>query len=68
MTIEGKNIQSIEISNISGQIVKELKVKSKKPVLSADRLKVDLSNQPKGIYFIKVTSEKGVAVEKVVLE
>ena len=29
---------------------------------------LDLSNQPKGIYIIKVTSKKGVAVRKVILE
>jgi len=61
--IEGKNIQTVEITNISGQIVY-----SYDDFKSSYQYQVDLSKQPKGVYLIKVTSDKETEVVKVVLE
>ncbi len=46
-TIQGKGIQSIQITNISGQIVKQLTINN-------EQFTIDLSNYSKGIYFIKI--------------
>ena len=32
------------------------------------QLSIDLSNQPKGLYFVKINTDKGIFVEKIVLE
>jgi len=60
-TVEGKNIEFIEITNIEGQLIKQIEI-------NKDRINVDLSLQSKGIYFLKVVTSKGIAVKKVVLE
>ena len=52
------NIKSIEIYNVMGEIV----YKSR-----ASNAKIDISVQPKGIYFVKVDNGKKVHVEKFVL-
>ena len=44
------------------------KAKGQKTNIKSQKYEIDLSSQPKGIYIIKVTTSKGVAVEKVVLE
>ena len=61
ITVKGKNIQSVEVINISGQTVYIIKNKSEK-------ITVNLSNLRKGVYFVKVTTNKGTVVEKIVLE
>ncbi len=55
------NNAEISVFDIYGKEVLKTEVGSRKT-------EVDLSNQPKGIYVIKVRTAKGVAVEKVVLE
>ena len=62
--IEGNNIQRIEIKNvngINGGDIKDVTTNKK-------QLEIDLSQYPKGIYLIKVLTDKGVAAKKVVLE
>ena len=54
-------INNVEVFDIYGKELLKSKIRSTKH-------EVDLSQQPKGIYIIKVTTNKGVAVEKVVLE
>ncbi|MFH2143937.1 MAG: T9SS type A sorting domain-containing protein [Bacteroidota bacterium] len=63
ITIQAEEVESIEVINIQGEVVirQKTKVKSKK-------LEVDISNQAKGIYIIKVWTDYGVAIGKVVLE
>ncbi len=68
--VRAEGIQKAEVMDMQGRIVL-----SQKTNLSADRhedknqkYEFDLSNQTKGIYIIKVTTDKGVAVGKVVLE
>jgi len=60
-TIEGNNIQSVEITNIRGQLVFQSKRCNNKST-------VDISNQSKGIYFIKVVTDKTTTVEELLLE
>ncbi len=61
ITIEGDNIIEIELMNINGQIISKIAVKEK-------QLDIDLSEQAKGSYLIKIITNKGVGVEKIVLE
>ena len=60
-TIEGKDIQSVEITNISGQIIKQFKIQNSK-------FKIDLSKQPKGIYIIKIKTNNLSIVKKIVIQ
>ena len=60
-TIEGKNIQSVEITNIRGQTIKQLTIHNL-------QFTIDLSNQAKGVYMIKIVTDKGTIIKKVVLE
>ncbi len=61
INIEGNNIDFIELINSKGQLIETIKAKSNKTL-------IDLSKQSKGIYFVKVVTEKGVGVKKVILE
>ena len=35
---------------------------------SAEKTDIDLSNKPKGIYFINIISEKGTAMKKIIIQ
>ncbi|MCD4793583.1 MAG: T9SS type A sorting domain-containing protein [Bacteroidales bacterium] len=66
-TIQGEDlpagqtsIQSIEITNINGQVIKRLSTNN-------NQLKIDLSNQPKGIYFVKIQTDGISYTEKIIL-
>ena len=61
VTIKGENIEMIKIINIYGQVVKQIKVKT-------DETNIDLSNQAKGIYFVKVVTNYEIITEKIILE
>jgi hypothetical protein len=61
ISILGKNIESIEIVNIEGQMIKLIKWNNEK-------YNIDLSARPKGIYMIKIITEKGITIKKIVLE
>lgn len=37
-------------------------------VIKDEQLIIDLSKQPKGIYFVKVTVDNGVVTKKIVVE
>ncbi len=63
INVEAEGIERIDIYDIQG-----MKVKSQKTNIKSQKYELDLSTQPKGIYIIKVTTSKGVAVEKIVLE
>jgi len=58
--IEGENIQTIEIINPIGQIIKQYTVRNKS-------ILIDISSQRKGIYFLRITTNNGVVIDKVVL-
>ncbi len=51
-------IQKVQIINITGRSVK---------TVSDNLQKIDISNFNEGVYFIKITSNKGVFVEKIVI-
>ena len=61
ISISGKNIESIEIVNIEGQIIKLIKWNNEK-------CNIDLSPRPKGIYLIKIITYNGIIIRKIVLE
>jgi uncharacterized repeat protein (TIGR01451 family) len=56
-SVLAEDIKSIEVINLQGKLI-----------YIGKETEIDLSKEPAGIYFIKVTTGKGVAVEKVVLE
>ena len=60
ITIKG-GIQDVKIRNTKGQLIRGFAVNDK-------QISIDLSNQPKGIYLIHVTTDKGATVKKVVIE
>ena len=69
-TIEGKNlsagqtgIQSIEITNINGQTIY-----SSYDFMSSDKFQLNLSKQPKGVYFVKIQSGYFFSVKKIVIQ
>lgn len=61
-----ETIFSLEIINILGE-----KIYSSQTIpiaIGTNKSEIDLSNQPQGIYFIKVISEKGTTVKKLIKE
>ncbi|RLD57162.1 MAG: hypothetical protein DRJ01_14210, partial [Bacteroidetes bacterium] len=65
-TLEGENIQAIEIFNINGKsiIKKQLKCNSGNML---QKTNLDLTNQQKGIYFIKILTKTGLKIKKLIL-
>lgn len=61
ISISGKKIELIEIFNIEGQIILQIKGYNEKN-------NIDLIACPKGIYLIKIVTDKGMLIEKIVLE
>ncbi len=59
--IEGESIETVEIINPFGQIVEQY-------IINDNKALIDFSQQTKGIYFIRVSTNNGVAVSKVILE
>ena len=57
ITIEGKNIEQIEIYNLSGVLIQ-----------STNKKEINLSQEAKGIYFVKVTTANGVTTQKLIVE
>ncbi len=55
------NIQTIELYDVQGRILVTKMVSSNNEVL-------DISNKSNGIYFLKITSEIGTKVEKIIKE
>ncbi len=70
ITIQAENIIGVEVMDITGKtIIKHSRENGNPEKWIPDQVRneIDLSQQPKGIYIIKVTTNKGVAVEKIVL-
>lgn len=59
-SVEADNMKSIEITSITGEIVKEL-------VLNNNKTTIDLTSFSSGIYFAKIITDKGSAIKKIVL-
>jgi hypothetical protein len=58
VNIENKNLRKILIYDITGKKIREMTASSQ----------IDLSDISKGIYLIKLISDKGILVEKIILE
>jgi len=63
-TISGyRNILGLEITDITAKTIYTSDISN-----SQDEIKIDLSNQPKGIYFIKIKTETLIYTEKVIIK
>ena len=66
-TVEGKSIQSIEITNIHGKII--YKKTLQQGIEDFITLEVDLSNKSKGIYFVKIIrKDKLEKTKKIIIQ
>jgi len=61
ITIACENMERVEVLDITGKLVYEIAV-------SSNVLDIDISSFTKGVYFVKVSTADGVAVERIVLE
>jgi hypothetical protein len=59
---EKEKLTSIVVYNTQGKIVKEFTPANFK------KIELDLSNQSKGLYMIHIKSEKGISVQKIIIE
>ncbi len=57
-----KNLMGLEITDITGKII------FSKDVASNVSTKIDISNQPAGIYFIKINTETGIYTKKLIIQ
>ncbi len=57
-----KTIQSIKVSDECGKTVYQSNT------IKNDIAKIDLSNQPKGVYFINITQENKAITQKVIIQ
>ena len=55
------NIKSIEIINITGKVVKQI-------IIDGNKTTIDLSDKTKGLYMIRLITNKGIIIKKVMLE
>ncbi len=60
ITIETKGIEKVDIYNITGSLIKTVNT-------GGDNLKLDLSNQKKGMYFVKVKTHNTTIIKKLLL-
>jgi hypothetical protein len=69
ITIEGEGLTSIEVMDLTGNIILINKLSSQSQIANGiAKTNVDLSNQPKGIYMVRLTSEKTTVIERVVIQ
>ncbi|MFH2143428.1 MAG: choice-of-anchor L domain-containing protein [Bacteroidota bacterium] len=61
ITVEADGLQDVEIVRVTGEILKQYTIYNSQNT-------VQIEDLAKGIYFVKVISEKGVSVEKVIVE
>ncbi len=52
---------SVSIANITGKTIKQFSINS-------EHFTIDISNQPKGIYFITIKIETGIYTEKIIIQ
>lgn len=60
-TVEGEGILSIGISDISGRVIRQISVKS-------NQTSIDLTGQPKGMYFVKVHNSEKIQTVKILIQ
>jgi len=61
ITIESKNLNMIRVSSLDGKQMFQKTV-------NTDKISLDLSNFSAGMYLIKIETDKGIRVDKIVLE
>lgn len=61
-------IQSIEIYNVLGEIIQSPAPTHLHKQRSEGEMEIDLSSQPKGIYFVKVQNGDKVAMRKIIIQ
>ena len=68
--IEGKGIQKIEIVDITGKTIYNFIASghTERSRSEAKKQSLNLSNSPKGIYFAKITTIKGIITEKIIIQ
>jgi hypothetical protein len=59
----GEKINKLELYNIEGEKVKEIKIAEEK-----NKWSFDISNEPNGVYFLKIYSEKETHYTKIIKE
>ena len=62
LKVKAENLQQIEVLDLQSRKVQDINISNQ------NETTIDLSELPKGIYFVKIISSRGVAVEKVVYE
>jgi len=62
LTVEAENIKQIEVTDMLGKIIKVINAGSQNKVL------IDLTEASKGIYFIKLSTDKTIEVKKIIKE
>jgi len=58
-TIEGENIQKVEIIDLAGKTIKQF-------VINNEQLIFDLSNNTKGIYTVRIITDNSIIVKKII--
>ncbi len=61
-SVEKENILTIEIRNTKGQLIKLFNN------VNSNKLDIDLSNNTKGVYFVKITSKDNISIQKLILK
>ena len=57
-----QSVNDYSVYNVSGQLIKSGKIDQK------DKVKIDLSDEANGIYFLKLSSDKGTRTIRLVKE
>ena len=60
-TIEANNIETVEITNIEGQLIKQIEVKN-------DKSSIDLNLEVKGVYFAKIITKRGNIIKIIIIK
>jgi hypothetical protein len=61
ITIKANGVELVEIENANGGVVKTISI-------NTNQVEIDLSNLPKGIYLVKVTTSNQIIVKKIILK
>jgi len=61
LIVKGKEIEQIEIIDVTGKTISKFTIKG-------NLQSIDLSNQAKGIYFVKAISKTAIITEKLILQ
>lgn len=61
LSFNSSSPENIEVFNVNRKLVTRISQAGR-----YDEISIDLSDQPVGIYFLKIVSEKGISVEKIV--